>query len=90
MQLDIKLYAVASLKDKRSVTRRLQADLQHRFAVSVAETDFQDFQNRLGLGIAAAGSSSRTLESLLQTIENHLAADPELEILNVSREILTV
>lgn len=68
LQLDLMLYNCHSLKDKRSVTSRLKADLQHRFAVSVAEVAFQDQHGRLGLGIAAAGSDHKTLEKLMQSI----------------------
>lgn len=90
MQLDLMLYSCHSLKDKRSVASRLKADLQHRFAVSVAEVAFQEQHSRLGLGIAAAGSDHTTLEKLLQSIENHAETWPNLEILSIEREILVV
>ena len=90
MQLDLMLYNCHSLKDKRSVTSRLKADLQHKFAVSVAEVAFLDQHGRLGLGIAAAGSDRKILEKLMQAIENHSENWPNLEILNIDREILVV
>jgi len=90
MQLDLMLYSCHSLKDKRSIASRLKADLQHRFAVSVAEISFQDQHSRLGLGLAAAGSDRKILEKLLQTIENHTETWPDLEILTIEREILVV
>ncbi|NCA98600.1 MAG: DUF503 domain-containing protein [Clostridia bacterium] len=90
MQLDLMLYSCHSLKDKRTVTSRLKADLQHRFAVSVAEVAFQDQHSRLGLGLAAAGSDRKTLEKLLQNIENHTETWHDLEILTIEREILVV
>lgn len=90
MQFDLMLYNCHSLKDKRSATSRLKADLQHRFAVSVAEVAFQDQHSRLGLGIAVAGSDRKTLEKLLQSIENHAETWPDLEILTIEREILVV
>lgn len=90
MQFDLMLYCCHSLKDKRSIASRLKADLQHRFAVSVAEVAFQDQHSRLGLGLAAAGSDHQTLEKLLQSIENHAETWPDLEILTIEREILVI
>lgn len=90
MQLDLLLYNSHSLKDKRSVASRLKADLQHRFAVSVAEVEFQEQHSRLGLGLAAAGSDKKTLEQLLQAIENHTDTWSDVEILRIDREILVV
>ena len=90
LQLDLMIYVSNSLKDKRSVCRRLTADLQHKFMVSVAEVENQDLWNRLGLGIAVAGNEARTVERVLQSIEDHVAAFSEVEILAADREVMHI
>jgi hypothetical protein len=89
MQLDIKLYAVASLKDKRSVTRRLQGICSIGLRFLLRKRTFRIFKIAWDWALQRPAAAAE-LWKPVQTIENHLAADPELEILNVSREILTV
>ncbi len=90
LQLDLMIYVSNSLKDKRSVSRRLMADLQHKFMASVAEVENQDLWNRLGLGLAVAGQDARQVERVLQSIEDHVAQFSEVEIIAADREILHV
>ena len=90
LQLDLLIYVANSLKDKRSVSRRLMADLQHKFLISVAEVENQDLWNRLGLGLAVAGQDARQIDRVLQTIEDFVADFSEVEILAIEREILHV
>ena len=90
LQFDLMIYVSNSLKDKRSVCRRLVADLQHQFLASVAEVEHQDLWNRLGLGVAVAGQDARQVERVLQSIEDHVAEFSEVEIIAAEREIIHV
>lgn len=52
LEFDVLLGDVRSLKQKRSVTRPLVAELQRKFSVSAAETGSHDLYRRAGIGVA--------------------------------------
>ena len=88
LQLDLMLYESYSLKDKRSLSKRLIADLRSHFDLAIAEVESQDLRNRLGLGIAIVGSESRLLEGILQQIIDHVQNFPEFEMLDATTELI--
>ncbi len=88
LQLDLLVPASHSLKDKRAVIRSLLAMVQHTCQASVAEVGHQDLRNRALLGFAVACSEGRIAERLLQQIEEKVAAEPEVEIVAVSQELI--
>jgi len=67
--LSVELYLPASqsLKDKRTVLRRLK-DRLGALNVSVAEVAHQDLWQRAGLGIATVGSSGQSAEQTLNAV----------------------
>lgn len=72
----------ASLKDKRSVSRRLSERLRHRFNVAVAEIGSLDAWTTLTLGIVCISSSQRHAQSML----DHVIAS--IETLGVEAELI--
>ncbi len=52
LSFDLLLGDVRSLKEKRSVVRPIVAELQRKFAVSVAEVGGQDLHRRTEIGVA--------------------------------------
>ena len=56
------LAAAQSLKDKRSVVKRLKDLVRQKFNVSIAEVDAHDTWNRAVLGLTLVGSDRRFAE----------------------------
>lgn len=54
-----------SLKDKRSILRRLKDKFFARFKISLAEVEEQDLWQRSGLGFAIVGNDKRLIESIM-------------------------
>ena len=52
LSFDLLLGDVHSLKEKRSLVRPIVAELQRRYAVSVAETGSQNLHRRAEIGLA--------------------------------------
>ena len=70
MELALALYDNGSLKEKRSVVRRIAHRCRHRFNVAVAEVEDQDAADRATLGVVTVGNDVRHVSSTLDKIES--------------------
>ena len=59
-----------------------------RFAVAVAETDYQDLHQRSILEVAAAAASERVVVETLDAVERFIWARPSLEVVAATRRWL--
>ncbi|MBP8613825.1 MAG: DUF503 domain-containing protein [Firmicutes bacterium] len=67
--LDIRLFGMHSLKDKRRVTKSLVSKLQQRFGVSCAEVGANECWGRVLLGIAVVtNQESHALDILNKAV----------------------
>jgi uncharacterized protein len=85
LSFDLLLGDVHSLKEKRAVVRPIVAELQRKYAVSVAEVDHLDLHRRAGIGLAAVSGDAAYLIDVLDRCERLVAARPEVELLSVRR-----
>ncbi|MGY1438350.1 DUF503 domain-containing protein [Streptomyces reniochalinae] len=85
LSFDLLLGDVHSLKEKRSVVRPVLAELQRKYAVSVAETGEQNLYRRARIGLAAVSGDAGHLTDVLDRCERLVAARPEVELLSVRR-----
>ena len=79
-----------SLKEKRRIVKSIIAKVQQRFNVSIAEVDFNDKWQRIGLGLSVVGNDRRFVNSALDTILTYVDSlylgeiiDSDIEIVNV-------
>ncbi|GGU64882.1 DUF503 domain-containing protein [Streptomyces lavendofoliae] len=89
LSFDLLLGDVRSLKEKRSVVRPIIAELQRKFAVSVAETGSQNLHRRAGIGLAVVSGDVGHLTDVLDRCERLVAGRPEVELLSVRRRMHT-
>ncbi|MEE1798726.1 DUF503 domain-containing protein [Streptomyces sp. NPDC101062] len=87
LSFDLLLGDVRSLKEKRSVVRPIVAELQRKFAVSVAETGGQDLHRRAEIGLAVVSGDWAHLTDVLDRCERMVAGRPEVELLSVRRRL---
>ncbi|WLR52380.1 DUF503 family protein [Bacillus tianshenii] len=73
------IYDAQSLKQKRSVTKRIIERVRNRFNVSIAETDHHNVWQRAELTIAAASSSQVIAEKELNKVLDFIDSFPEIE-----------
>ena len=66
---ELSLPGCRSLKQKRATIRSLKDRIRHRFKVSVAETDFQDANDRAELTVAFVASDGRLAQSMADKID---------------------
>jgi hypothetical protein len=87
MELHFALVDNDSLKDKRSVVRRVSARCRNTFNVSVAEVDDQDFGDRATLGVVAVGSSRTYVAGLLDKVEGFVERLALAELLDAPKMV---
>lgn len=85
LSIDLLLGDVRSLKQKRSVVRPVLAELQRKYAVSVAEVGEQDLYRRTRIGLATVSGDAAHVTDVLDRCERLVAARPEVELLSVRR-----
>ncbi|MEQ6375369.1 DUF503 domain-containing protein [Bacillaceae bacterium S4-13-58] len=74
------LYNPQSLKDKRSIIKKVQSRASKDLNVAVSELDFQNLWQRTLLGFVTISSSKTPAEKELQRVISILESFPELEI----------
>jgi uncharacterized protein YlxP (DUF503 family) len=85
LEFDLLLGNVRSLKQKRSAIRPVIAELQRRFAVSVAESGAQDLHRRANIGMAVVSADRSHVVDVLDAAERLVASRPEMELLSSRR-----
>jgi hypothetical protein len=85
LELTVTFYAT-SLKDKRSVVKRVLARVRNEFNVSAAEVDELDNPGGAVLGFASVGVDRRYLEGQLQRLCEFVDGLELCEIVDVHRE----
>ncbi|WP_102028259.1 DUF503 domain-containing protein [Salirhabdus sp. Marseille-P4669] len=82
LEVDCHIYDTHSLKDKRSVLKRVMNRLSKQFNISISELDHQDLWQRATLGIAHVSSSKVQAEKVLQEVLKQFDSFTELEVAN--------
>lgn len=88
--IELYLHGVHSLKEKRSVVRRIVHRVRNEFEISVAEVDALDLHQSAVLGCAVVTNDARLANSMIDRVfvfveDLHLA-----EIVKTSFEIIHV
>lgn len=80
LEVHLRLYEAASLKDKRLVLRSVRDRLRNRFNVAVAEVGAQDQWRQIELGIVGVGSDRGVVDAELDAITRFLDSDVRFEM----------
>jgi uncharacterized protein len=86
-RLEFLLPQSRSLKEKRSVMNRIKDRLAGRFAVAVAEVDYQDLWQRGAIGVALVSLGVATARDGLAAVRREAESDPRIEILDFSTHV---
>jgi uncharacterized protein YlxP (DUF503 family) len=76
-----------SLKDKRSVVRRVIDRVRHKFNAAVAEVDDLDAHRRATIGITVVSNDARHVSSMLETISSFVSTASSAVVLDRATEI---
>lgn len=78
----------ASLKDKRSVLKRMTDRVKNQYNVSIGEIDHQDLWQRTTLSLVATASSKDAAEREVRRAIRLLESNPEWEMTELIIEYL--
>lgn len=86
LELTLTFYA-ESLKDKRSVVKRVIHRCQDKFNVAVAEVDENDTLTTAVLGIVTVGNDSRFIQGVLDKVANFVEGLELAEIVDQQLQV---
>ena len=88
LRLDIRLFEIQSLKQKRSQVNKILARLRSRYPVSVAEVGCQDLLQRAIIGLSMTAGSEAQLGSVFHKVETEIYRSGFAELLDSDVEYL--
>ena len=89
MELTLALYDNDSLKDKRSVVKRVIHRTRATFNVAMAEVEDLDFTDRAVIGVVAVGNDSRYVQGLLEKVEHFVERLALADVLDAPKTVET-
>ena len=88
IRIDLRLFDIHSLKQKRSQISRLISRLRSKFPVSVAEVGHLDLLQRTVLGASMTAGTEAIIQSVFKNFENDLYSSGIVEIIELDIEYL--
>ena len=88
LRVEIHLPYVHSLKEKRSVVRRILGRCRERFPISCSEVGKHDLWQRAELGFTAVFADAEPFSQLFERIENEIITSAEIEICTRDEELI--
>lgn len=79
IEVEIKLYAAHSLKDKRKLRQKIVDKIKAAHNISIAETDHQELWDLLGLTIAYVAIGQQAAELKAERLADYLASLLEID-----------
>ncbi|WP_033829186.1 DUF503 domain-containing protein [Bacillus andreraoultii] len=79
VEVECIIYDVQSLKEKRSVLKRIITRIQNRFNVAIAEVDYQDVWQRTKIAIVTVSSTKIIAEQVVQQALSLIDSFPDIE-----------
>jgi uncharacterized protein YlxP (DUF503 family) len=89
MELTLALYDNESLKDKRSVVKRVIHRTKGTFNVAMAEVEDMDASDRAVVGVVAVGNDSRYVQGLLEKVEHFIERLHLCDVLDAPKSVET-
>lgn len=78
-EIECTFYNTHSLKEKRSILKRVIVKLRKEYNVSVAELKYQNLWQRTIIGVVTVSNERKICEQILQDVMKTIDTYPELE-----------
>lgn len=88
VNINFRLYEVYSLKEKRSIKRKVIERIKNKFNISIAETGSMDSLTTLEISFSAVSNDYKHLDEIYQNVINFIESNFMLEIVDVQKEFL--
>lgn len=87
-QMEFRIYNAHSLKDKRSVLKRILTRAKQKYNISIAEMEHHDVWQRTKIAVATVASTRQKAERELEQAIEFLDSFPEWERIGITYEWL--
>lgn len=88
IRIDLRLFDVHSLKQKRSQVSRLLNRLRSKFPISIAEVGHLDLLQRSIVGASMTAGTETLIQSVFNKLEEELYSSGTVEIIELDIEYL--
>ncbi len=88
VNINFRLYEVFSLKEKRSIKRKVIERIKNKFNISIAETGSMDSLTTLEISFSAVSNDYKHLDEIYQNVINFIESNFMLEIVDAEKEFL--
>jgi uncharacterized protein len=90
MSIELFIHENESLKGKRRIVKSIIGKVKSRFNVAIAEVEYNDKWQRIGLGVSTVGNDRGYIDSVLTTVLKFIESmylaeliDSRIEIINI-------
>ena len=90
MTIELFIHDSNSLKGKRKIVKSIIGKVKSRFNVAIAEVEFNDKWQRVGLGLSTVGNDRRHINSSLDNILSFIESLYLAEIIDTKIEIINL
>lgn len=90
MSIELFIHENNSLKGKRRIVKSIIGKVKSRFNLAIAEVEYNDKWQRIGLGISAVGNDRGHIDSVLATVLTFIESLYLAEIIDSRIEIINV
>ena len=87
VNVKLRLFGVNSLKEKRSITRRLVNDIKSKYNVSIVETGSRDSRHWAEIGIALVSRDKAHIERVIDSITGYIERTLGVEVEFLRKEV---
>ena len=87
-EVELMLYEVNSLKEKRHILKSIIQRVQGKFNVAIAETDLNDIWRRSKVGFVCVSTTVKHTNQILDTVLRFIEEDTRVEIIKCERDIV--
>lgn len=87
-EVELVIFEVNSLKEKRHVIKSIIKRIQARFNVSIAEVDLNDIWRRGVIGFTCVTTSGKHANQIVNNVVKFIENDGRVEIVNCKFEII--
>ncbi|OPJ55795.1 DUF503 domain-containing protein [Alkalithermobacter paradoxus] len=87
-KIELMIYEVSSLKEKRHVIKSIIERLKARYNISIGEVGMNDKWQRSQIGFVCVSNSSNHANEVIDKVIDFIENDGRVEIINTEMEIL--
>ena len=88
--MTLRLYEITSLKDKRSILKKIMERMKNKFNASIAEVGSNDILNMAEIGFSVTGNDRSFVNSVIDKMVNFIENLYLADIVDAETELISL